>query len=391
MERSNQEDIVVALAEIRPAPRFEFAAELDQWAAAGFPPTPKRSKSSLTALARRLQGLAPRRLALATAASALVAIAVATMVIASNSPSSQSVALDAAPPKPRHHLQLSELSHRATSPAKGSSAAVGGEESSEIRSFSRGIPQREGEPQSSSLSNFDGNASYAPAHAGLAHRDIERSAEIGLLASPDDVADDSAQVFNAVHDASGIVLHSTTTAGRHAGARFDLLIPSARLGDALAAFSAIDEVGSRHDATTDITAPTVTVTERLRDSRAKIDGLVNQLSVAETEVESETIESELRGERRDAARLRSQLDGLNRRTEFSRVSLKIETSSDETRSGGAWGIDDAFGDAGHILGVAAGVTLVALAVIAPIALILLLAWLAQRLWLRTRRERALDS
>jgi hypothetical protein len=271
---------------------------------------------------------------------------------------------------------------------------VSGEESSEPNGHSDTIPNQETELHSSSLSNlnsFDGSAAYAPTHARLAHRDIERSAEIGLLAAPDDVAEDSAQVFSAVHDANGIVLHSTTTAGRQAGAHFDLLIPSARVGDALAAFSAIDEVSSRRDATADITAPTVNVTERLRDSRAKIGSLLAQLSAAETGVESEAIESALRGERRHAARLRSQLDGLNRRTEFSRVSLKIETSSNATRSGGGWGIGDAFGDAGHILGVAAGVTLVALAVIAPIALILLLAWLAHRLWLRTRRERALEG
>jgi hypothetical protein len=351
MERSNHEDIVVALAEVRPAPRSEFAAELDQWAAAGFPPAAKRSKSPLAALTKRLQSLAPRRLALATTASVLVAIAVATAVIAGNGSSSRPVALDAAPRTPRHLFQFSESSPRPVRPAKGSSEAAGSEESS-----------------LSGLKSFDGNASYTPAHVRLAHRDIERSAEISLLAAPDDVSDDSAQVFSAVHDANGIVLHSTTSSGQHAGARFDLLIPSARLGDALAAFSAIDEVGSRHDATTDITAPTVTVTERLRDARAKIDGLLGRLSAAETEVESDAIESELRGERRNAARLRSHLDSLNRRTAFSRVSLKIETGSAET-----------------------GVTLLALAVIAPIALIVLLAWLAQRLWLRTRRERALDA
>jgi Flp pilus assembly protein TadB len=392
MERPNQKDIVVALAEVRPAPRSEFAAELDRWAAAGFPLAPKRRRSPLAALAKRLEGLAPQRLALASAASALVAIAVATVVIAGNSPNSRPVALDAAPSMPRHQVQFSESVSRASSAATGSSATAGSKGAPEIRAFSREIPQQEGESQTSlpDLNGLGGNAAYTPA-ARSKHRDIERSAEIGLLAAPDDVADDSAQVFSAVHDADGIVLRSTTTAGRHAGASFDLLIPSARLGDALAAFSAIDEVGSRHDATADITAPTATVTERLRDSRAKIDGLLGRLSAAQTETESEAIESELREERRHAVHLRSQLDRLNRRTEFSPVALKIETGSAKTGSGGAWGIDDAFGDAGHVLGIAAGVTLVGLAVLAPIALLFLLAWLAQRLWLRSRRERALDA
>ena len=98
---------------------------------------------------------------------------------------------------------------------------------------------------------------FKPESLSRRHREIERSAQIGLLAEPADLADDSAQVFAAVHHADGIVLHSTTSSGSNAGARFALLIPSARLGDALAALSSIDEVSFRHEATDDITAPTV--------------------------------------------------------------------------------------------------------------------------------------
>jgi hypothetical protein len=374
MERSNHEDIVVALAEIRPAPRSEFAAELDRWAAEGFPPAPKRSKSPLAALAKRLQGLAPRRIALATAVSMLAAIAVATVVIASNGPNHQPDALDAAPPTPRHLFQFSESGPRLVIPAKGSSAAASGEESSSL----------------SNLNSFDGNAAYAPAHTRLAHRDIERSAEIGLLADPTDVAGDSTKVFDAVHDAKGIVLHSTTSSGKGAGARFELLIPSARLGDALAAFSSIDEVRSRHEATDDITKPTVNTEEELQDVQARVNSLLAQLSGAEVESEREAIAVELHAERGQAARLRNQLERLHQRTTYSRVLVRIESGA-STETGGAWGIGDAFHDAGHILGIAAGVTVVGLAVIAPLALLCLLAWLAQRLWLRSRRERALDA
>ncbi len=390
MERSEDYgNIAVALAEMRPAPRSEFAAELDQWAAAGFPPASKQSKSPLAALAKRFQSLAPQRLALAAAASVLAAIAVATVVIANNGPSSQPVALDAAPPAPRHLFQFFESAPQLIKPAKGSSAAAGSEESSEIRRYPGTIPRQEGESQSS-LSNFDSNAAYAPAHTRLARRDIERSAEIGLLADPTDVAGDSTKVFAAVHDANGIVLHSTTSSGKGASARFELLIPSARLGDALAAFSSIDEVRSRHEATDDITKPTVTTGEELQDSQARVDSLLAQLAGAEVESERDAIAAELHSERAHAASLRSQLAKLHQRTTYSGVLVRIQ-SGNSTESGGAWGIGDAFHDAGHILGIAAGVTLVGLAVIAPLALLCLFAWLAQRLWLRSRRERALDA
>jgi hypothetical protein len=399
MERSKDHDeIAAALAQARPTLRQAFAEELDQRVAAGFPRRSRFSRSPLAGLADRFGVDSPRRLSFAGAAVALLAIAVATVVIASSGSGSRPIALDSGPTTPRP-------------PAQGSQAVppVAAPESSGGVQHSDVIPQAAATESSSSgravsppaahSSEAESGPVYGPAHEaieteGLAdlsrHREIERSAEIGLLAAPADVADDSAKVFAAVHDTNGIVLHSTTSSGRNGGARFELLIPSARLGDALAAFSSIDEVRSRHEATDDITKPTVTVSEELEDSQARVDGLLAQLSNAEVESEREAIAAELRAERAHAARLRNQLARLHQRTTYSRVLVRIQSGS-STESGGAWGISDAFGDAGHILGIAAGVTLVGLAVIAPLALLLLLAWLAHRLWLRTRRERALDA
>jgi hypothetical protein len=382
MERSREyEEVAIALAEVKPAPRAGFAAELDELVAAGFP---RKSRfGRLQTIKARVRGLSPQRLLVASGATALAAIVIATVVVANvgSGPGpvavEQHAAVERPPAKPS--VQFSEPIPRAATPESAgrtteSSAAAAAGDSSEIQS-STAIPQ-------------------LPSHASLSrtpHRDVERSAEIGLLADPADIAADSARVFSAVHDAHGIVLRSTTTAGRSAGAHFDLLIPSARLGDALAAFSAIDQVRSRHEATADITKPTVAVGEELRDSRARVDSLLAQLASAEAESERDAIEAELRDERRHAAQLRSQAARLRQRADFSRVSLRIEAGPSTGASGGDWGIGDAWGDARHILGIAAGVTVIGLAVIAPLALIALLAWLAHRLWLRARRERALDA
>ena len=213
-----------------------------------------------------------------------------------------------------------------------------------------------------------------------------------LGTEPSDVSKAAGKVLGAVHDYDGIVLNSSVRGGSEgeAGAHFELLIPSAKLSDALAAFSGIAEVRSRHESSNDITAPTVTTAEHLQDSHARIESLLNQLAAAETEVEQQAVEAKLRAERRRAARLKSQLSSLRRRANLSRVSLRIV--SDEAPAsggGGGWNAGDALGEAGHILSVAAGVVIVALAVIAPLALIVLLVWLAQRAWLRGRRERAL--
>lgn len=390
MERSREyEDVAVALAEVRPAPRDDFAAELDELVAAGFP---RKSRiGRLRAVMVRFRGLSPQRRLVASAAVALTAIAIATVLVSNTETNPAPIAFEqhatdrggvqstrqpSEPAGVQYSEALPQVPNSMESSAAGGSAGALQESAEGLKGYSTSLP--------------NSNSSYSTLSRAT-HREIERSAEIGLLADPADVADDSAQVFRAVHDARGIVLRSTTTAGRNAGAHFDLLIPSARLGDALAAFSAIDEVRSRHEATADITKPTVAANEELQDSRARIDSLLAQLSTAEVESERDAIEAELRGERRHAALLRSQVARLHQRADFSRVSLRIESSASATSPGGAWGVDDALGDAGHILGIAAGVTVVGLAVLAPFALVGLLAWLAHHIWLRARRERALDA
>lgn len=394
MERSSEhQDLAVALAELRPEPRPAFTAELDERAAAGFPRRSRFAGTPLAVLAARLPRLSPRRIAFAGGGAALAAIAIATVVIANVDSESEPMALEqqagveryaAKPP-----VQFSQVVPQRSGRGAGSAASEVGKamESSEVAKAMEDLSANSPSGANSAYGRLRSTSGFLNAR----HREIERSAQISLLAEPADVAEDSAAVFDAVHDARGIVLRSTTTSGSRAGAHFDLLIPSPKLGDALAAISAIDEVHSRREATDDITAPTVATGERLRDSRARIDGLLAQLSTAESEAEMEALEVELDRERRHSARLRAQLERLERRTDFSRVSVAIATNASSTEPEGSWGVGDAFRDAGHILGVAAGVTLIALAVIAPLALLGFLAWLAHRLWLRTRREQALDA
>jgi hypothetical protein len=388
-------ELLEELRALRPEPRQEFAAELDERTAAGFPRHSAHASSPLTKLFSRLRALAPRRLALSVGATALAAIAVATMVIASSEPKTDSPSLA--------RLNPSELPSSPQPQIHGSGAGAGGGGlSSSSQAPSSGHPHSGGESSGIQYEAVDGVASAgssASANTGpfaskAGHRDVERSAEMVLGTDPAGVGGDAAQVFDAVHAVDGIVLSSSVSGGAagKAGASFDLLIPSAKLGDALAAFSAIDVVVSRHEATDDITAPTVRVGEHLRDSRATIDGLLVQLAGADTDGERAEVEAELRAERRHAAALRSQATTLDRRANLSRVTLRIETGAAATRrdDGGGWGIGDALGDAGHILAIAAGVTIVGLAILAPLFLIALLAWLANRARIRRGRERVLS-
>jgi hypothetical protein len=389
--------LAAELRALRLEPRQEFTAELDERAAAGFPRRSSRASSALGRFLTRIQS-EPRRALIPAGAIALAAIAVATAIVAVNEPTTNSASLAQLSPNERFSSSSTAQSKaNSSAPSSGGGSAgiqyetaiptVRGHDST-LKEFSADLPR-----SASRISGAGSAASAGPFASQAGHRDVERSAEMVLGADPAEVGSDATKVFDAVHAVDGIVLSSSVSGGAagDAGARFDLLIPSAKLGDALATFSAIDTVVSRHEATEDITAPTVRVGEHLRDSRARIDGLLVQLAGADSDGERAEVEVELRAERRHAAALRSQSTKLDRRANLSRVSLRIETGAAATSPGesGDWGIGDALHDAGHILAIAAGVVIVGLAILVPLALITLLARLANRARIRRGRERAL--
>lgn len=383
MEPFDDDRLAAALESLRPTPRPDFTAELDRRAAAGFP-----RRSPLGQLAERLQAIKPRRVLIPAGATALAAIAAVTAVVA--------VGTDDLDHSPRTQLDSLPPSAPATGdsapgePARGSGAADGSE--TQYSTEMPGVSGAAASGEASSSESF-GRSSTGPYASQTPRREIERSAEIALGTDPEKVRRAAAEVFATVHTYRGIVLDSSIRDGAagDAGARYTLLIPSAKLGDAMADFSAIAEVRSRHEATADITAPTVRTGELLRESRARIDGLLAQLAAADTEAERTATEAELRSERRRVAYLRTQLSSLERRANFSRVSLRIETGEAATPSGesSGWGVGDALRDAGEILAIAAAVTIVALAILGPIALLALLGWLAHRAHVRRARRRAL--
>lgn len=392
--RDRDDRLAEDLRAMRPTPRPEFTAELDERAAAGFP---RRSRLPRISLPFGLQSLRPRQLMLASGAVALLAIVVATALVATGEDGGEDAS--------NAQIALSKPEKSAVAPPqKDTSRATAAPEIERSSGGSSGIQYESDVPRLSSAASGAaaaeergkdyGNSLDAEGLSSSPRpRAVERAAQIVLGAEPGDVGEDSSEVFEVVHAHDGIVMRSSTREGKPgaAGARFELLIPSARLSDALAALSEIDEVRSRHETTTDITAPTVTTGELLRDSKARIDSLLAQLEEAETESEREVVEAELQQERRHRARLRASLQNLQRRADLSRVLVRIETGTKEAPSSdGSWGISDAIGDAGKILAVAAAVTVVALAILGPIALIALGAWLLHRAWVRRERRRVLS-
>jgi hypothetical protein len=383
MERgSDRFDLAAELNALRPGPEARFAADLDARVAAGFPR--ERWPAWLAGLGAQLQGTPRRRLLVPAGAFTAIAVAVATGVIAIATGGGSSgyeprVATSIAPGpihRPHGKTQFSEAPPVAAGGASHAESAAG-------RSSDRVVP--------SSPETLSGQLT-GPYASRARERDVERGAAVVLAADPADVRGDAAKVFEVVHAANGIVMRSSIQDGSagEAGASFDLLIPSGRLGDALASLPAIADVRSQHESTQDITAPTVGVAERLEDARATISGLLAQLAIATSGAERAPIESRLHRERARAAALRSRLSDLRRRVSFSRVSIRIETRDEGSSGGSGWGFDDGLRTAGQVLAVAAGAIVVGLAGLAPLALVILLATLAYRAWLRRARDTALS-
>jgi hypothetical protein len=334
-------------------------------------------------LSARFRSLPRSRQVLPIAASALAAVVVATAVISLDERG------DSGSDTPT--TALSGGSEEASAPAAAQQEAAPAPAQGKLRNA---LPASAGE-QAFDLSGRLGRPPVGPFASGERRRFVERDAELTLGTEAEQLRNLTDDVFGVVGRYDGIVLSSQIEDGPEgqAGAEFRLLIPSPRLGDALADLSQLAEVRSREETTRDITAPVVTVQERLQDARAEVLGLLKQLSEATTEEERDQVKAQLRFQRQRVAGLRFSLNRLERRANLSNVALEIVTGDAASFGDGEeeWTIGDAASDAGRILGVAAGVTLIGLAVLAPIVLLGSLALLGRRAWVRQGRERALEG
>jgi hypothetical protein len=347
------------LEALRPGLEQGFARDLDAWAAEGFPGAEGRAGR----LRLRLAGLRPRRLLLPALAGATALVIVGTVVVSSL-------------------------------------GGGGGGDAGRISAV--GVQQ----PQSGAAATEPGAAigtlgsaapaAVLPSQPSLRPRQIERSAELTLGTDSDHVQQVSSNVFEVVRRYSGIVLSSSVRDGTQgdAGASFELLFPSFRLGDALGDLSGLAEVRSRNESTLDITKPFVSVRQHLRDARAEASSLLRQLASASTQSERDSLEAQLRRARARIASLHARQGRIQRRADFSRVSVALTTGESGSvlpgSGDGGWSLGDAAHDAGKVLSTAAGVALIGLAVLAPIALLAGLGWAAWRVLVRRARDGVLD-
>jgi hypothetical protein len=264
----------------------------------------------------------------------------------------------------------------------GMIGAGGGESAQSVDSSGGGSVAREDSGERLMRGSADPNSD------GRSNRAQERSASLMLAVPWREIDEVGAQVADVTAQLGGFVASSNISS--HEGGSLLLRVPTDRLDTAIQRLSKLGRVRELSRRSVDITASVVSARERLRDARTERKALLEQLAEADTVLETESIRERLEIVSREIASARRALRRVNNRANFADVSVELVRRGDGDDEGGAWTPGDAFDDALRVLEVAAGVLVVAAAVLLPLALIWLLAWLARRAVMRRRRERALD-
>jgi hypothetical protein len=368
-------ELTLILAGQRPAPTPAFSDALDDRVARRFSrsaaPTPRR--------ARRRWLFAPG------AAVGVLAAVVAVIVVSGGSSAPEANApIRASAGTVASNSARGPARSGSSAPATHASAAPG---TAAQKSSSTGVPL---EPQSAA------STAVAPVPQASG-RQIVQSAQLSLSTKPSNVDGVAQQVFNVIAAQNGVVKSSQVTAANNANgyAQFELSVPSANLGQTMAALSRLHDasVVSRTDSTQDITQSIGGVGMRLADARALHTALVRKLAAATTTAEIDSLNAQIDAVEARIARLEASLRSLHRQVNFSNISVTVNAAmvpGHPVSKGGGFTLGKAAHDAGRVLVVAAGVALITLAVLVPLGMVVaLVLWVAFAIR-RRRRDQALD-
>jgi hypothetical protein len=279
----------------------------------------------------------------------------------------------------------------AATESAGDDAAGGGS----VKDFSSPAPDASGSVIAPPASAAPAPQSGSPGSDGRRHRQVERSASITLAALPRDVDAVSARVQEITRQQGGFVAASTVEAYPDGGGgTFQLRIPTRNLDAAMAALSRLGDVRERSQRSQDITARTVSTRSALTDARTERANLLEQLADATTLQEAGSIRARLRLVSREIEEARADVRRVHNRAAYSTVAVTL-VADDRAGTAGAhddtWTPGDAARDAWRLLGVAAGVGLIVVALGIPLALLAALAAAALRWTRRRRRGAVLDA
>lgn len=358
--------VVTELRAAAPRPNTAFTNKLDRSVEAGFPDQKVRRFGLQSAAPTPPKGGRPWLAIGSACATALVAVVGVSAVLSEEQSASPSVALPA--------QETSADPFPMASDDSGQTAIVQAQtqDSAENQFLSK------------SLSAPNDSANSSP------DRKQTRNGDLELVTKPEDLENSADDVIATVDRYRGFVQQSSVTGGDagRAQANFDLRLPAAQFGPALRELSSIAHVRARNQQVQDVTSSYDRRKTSLVEARAQRAGLLKALAAASTEQEIESIRLRLKTVNRRIERADKSLARLNQRINFVQLAVTITGEHD---ANGSWSLGDASSDALKVLTVMLGGLMIGAVVVAPFAIIGLVAVLVRRRRLRVVRERVLEG
>jgi hypothetical protein len=360
--RMTDEQIGAELWALRETPSEEFAAELDAWAAQGFPSVKQLDQATRVHPPRK-SPIMRRPVMAAFAGAGVIVAAIAISVAAYLHERDSGVTLDSASRDQSGGLLSGKVRDQVAREPAPRAAASGSAAASSVAPVPPGSRPHNGRPQIQEL-----------------------SASLGLATDADKIQGAADGVVDVTNRYDGFVDSSDVhVGGRQSHASFSLRIPAAHLRDALDDLSGLGRVTVRDEGSANVTGAYVDAGKSYRDARSKVDSLLARLRSASTPSEAAAVRQQLVGARQELAAARAALRGVKGPVAYAPMTVQIRADGD-----GSWSIGDAADDAVGVLEAIAGAALIALAVLVPLAALLALGWLGTRDFSRRRREASLD-
>jgi hypothetical protein len=273
----------------------------------------------------------------------------------------------------------------------------GSDNSSSSRGAGAGAPtvareQAQKDSAAGSTAPSSAAGSTAPPQAARTRR-VERTTRLELTTT--DVQGAADGVVRATQASGGYVQSSQVATGDGNGsASFVLRVPTSRRDDAVARLSKLGHVRSMQQSAQDITGAYDSAAARLAEAKAERSALLRALAKASTAEEISSLRARIADNRRELQRYQAQFNAVRNRASYATVDVDVigrPHKSQPAPGGGSWSPGDAARDAVRVLEVSAGVALVGLAVLVPLALLGAAGGLAAGAYRRRRREAALQS
>lgn len=366
-------ELALLLAAGRPQPAERFAARLDAQVAR---PAPAAPSSGAAEPKRKAPRWRSRQVLGGSLAAGLAVAAVGLVIVgsASQPASMSSSAVSTA--------SSTSASASASQTPAGSADALRATSATSASAASGGAVSR-------------GPTAYPLPAARQPGRQVISSAQLALSTPPTHVEDVAGELFGVVGSEHGYVQSSsvTQTGGPDGSARLELSLPSGNLPNAMAELSRLRyaHVGSRTDASTDVTDQAAVAGRRLADARALRAALLRALAGATTPGQLDSLRGRLHDADSAISAAEQQVATLAHRVAFSSVTVTIAAAgAPVAHHSSGLTVGRALHDAARVLSGAGAVLVLVAAILAGPLLLLAGTWWLLTRTRRRRREQALD-